>query len=140
MPRALATEAPPQQEGLRFPGGVLGVQVRQVGIEALRAPVQREVQEVQEALRDVVGKRHPMMLAAAEQIFGAGGKRVRPLICLLVAMVGSYAPTKTMMMQEVRFAHKPPQQLWQQRPQQLTQPTWRNCRQPSSRIWSMSWI
>jgi len=32
------------------------------------------------------------------------------LICLLVAMVGSYAPTKTMMMQEVRFAHKPPQQ------------------------------
>ena len=85
MPRALATEAPPQQEGLRFPGGVLGVQVQQVGIEALRAPVQREVQEVQEALRDVVGKRHPMMLAAAEQIFGAGGKRVRPLICLLVA-------------------------------------------------------
>ena len=32
------------------------------------------------------------------------------LICLLVAMVGSYAPTKTMMMQELRFAHKPPQQ------------------------------
>jgi len=85
LPRAAATEAPPQQEGLRFPGDLLGVQLREVRIEALRAPVQREVQEVQESLRDVVGKRHPMMLAAAEQIFGAGGKRVRPLICLLVA-------------------------------------------------------
>jgi len=84
LPRALATDAPPQVD-LQLPGALMGVKVREVGIEDLRAPVEREVLEVQEALRDVVGKRHPMLLAAAEQIFGAGGKRVRPLICLLVA-------------------------------------------------------
>jgi all-trans-nonaprenyl-diphosphate synthase len=36
-------------------------------------------------LVDVVGKRHPLLRAAADQIFSAGGKRLRPLIVLLVA-------------------------------------------------------
>lgn len=36
-------------------------------------------------LKSVVGKRHPLLMAAAQQIFGAGGKKLRPAIVLLVA-------------------------------------------------------
>ncbi|KAG2439864.1 hypothetical protein HYH02_010495 [Chlamydomonas schloesseri] len=36
-------------------------------------------------LKNVVGNRHPMLMAAAEQIFGAGGKKLRPVIVFLVA-------------------------------------------------------
>uniref|UniRef100_A0A383WLT2 Solanesyl diphosphate synthase n=1 Tax=Tetradesmus obliquus TaxID=3088 RepID=A0A383WLT2_TETOB len=36
-------------------------------------------------LRNIVGERHPMLMAAADQIFGAGGKKLRPMIVFLVA-------------------------------------------------------
>lgn len=36
-------------------------------------------------LKNIVGNRHPMLMAAAEQIFGAGGKKIRPFIIFLVA-------------------------------------------------------
>ncbi|KAG1654567.1 hypothetical protein FOA52_009008 [Chlamydomonas sp. UWO 241] len=36
-------------------------------------------------LKNVVGQRHPMLMAAAEQIFGAGGKRLRPAIVFMVS-------------------------------------------------------
>jgi all-trans-nonaprenyl-diphosphate synthase len=36
-------------------------------------------------LKNVVGDRHPMLMAAAEQIFGAGGKKLRPVLVFLVA-------------------------------------------------------
>jgi geranylgeranyl pyrophosphate synthase len=38
-----------------------------------------------ENLRNVVGNRHPMLMAAADQIFGAGGKKLRPMLVFLVA-------------------------------------------------------
>jgi len=40
---------------------------------------------MEEALRRCVGDRHPMLHAAADQIFGAGGKKIRPTLCFLVA-------------------------------------------------------
>lgn len=36
-------------------------------------------------LRNIVGNRHPMLMAAAEQIFSAGGKKMRPMIVFLIA-------------------------------------------------------
>lgn len=36
-------------------------------------------------LRHIVGDRSPMLMAAADQIFGAGGKKLRPMIVFLVA-------------------------------------------------------
>ncbi|KAI8472316.1 MAG: chloroplast Clp protease [Monoraphidium minutum] len=38
-----------------------------------------------ERLRSIVGERHPVLLAAADQIFGAGGKKLRPMTVLLMA-------------------------------------------------------
>eukprot|EP00891_Asterochloris_glomerata_P009760 jgi/Astpho2/9760/Aster-03737 len=40
-------------------------------------------------LRSVVGKRHPLLVQAAEQIFGAGGKKLRPALVFLVARATS---------------------------------------------------
>lgn len=48
-------------------------------------PVAADMAICRQNLLNVVGERHPMLLAAANQIFSAGGKRLRPLIVLLVA-------------------------------------------------------
>jgi geranylgeranyl pyrophosphate synthase len=44
-----------------------------------------DVDQLNENLRSIVGKRHPMLMAAADQIFGAGGKKMRPILCFLIA-------------------------------------------------------
>ena len=54
-------------------------------MDAVMAPVIEDMQTCRQNLLDVVGERHPMMRAAADQIFSAGGKRLRPLIVFLVA-------------------------------------------------------
>jgi all-trans-nonaprenyl-diphosphate synthase len=48
-------------------------------------PVKSDVALMNANLKNVVGNRHPMLMAAAEQIFGAGGKKLRPVIVFLVA-------------------------------------------------------
>jgi len=55
-----------------------------VALDDVRAPVVEEMKLLEDNLRAVVGNRHPMLLSAAEQIFGAGGKKLRPLLVLLV--------------------------------------------------------
>ena len=54
-------------------------------LKNILAPVKEDVVTMNENLKNVVGNRHPMLLAAAEQIFGAGGKKLRPVIVFLVA-------------------------------------------------------
>lgn len=54
-------------------------------LKSILSPVQTDVVQMNENLKNVVGNRHPMLLAAAEQIFGAGGKKLRPVIVFLVA-------------------------------------------------------
>jgi len=49
------------------------------------APVREDVEMLNKNLRTIVGERHPMLMAAADQIFGAGGKKLRPVISFLVA-------------------------------------------------------
>ncbi|KAI7837450.1 hypothetical protein COHA_008708 [Chlorella ohadii] len=56
-----------------------------VTMDQVSAPVAADMDICRQNLLNVVGERHPMLLAAANQIFSAGGKRLRPLIVLLVA-------------------------------------------------------
>jgi hypothetical protein len=49
------------------------------------APVGADMDQMNRNLRNVVGSRHPMLVAAADQIFGAGGKKLRPMVVFLVA-------------------------------------------------------
>jgi all-trans-nonaprenyl-diphosphate synthase len=48
-------------------------------------PVRDDMEQMAENLRNIVGNRHPLLRAAAAQIFGAGGKKLRPAIVFLVA-------------------------------------------------------
>ena len=48
-------------------------------------PVREDMETLAGNLRTIVGKRHPLLMAAAQQIFGAGGKKLRPAIVLLMA-------------------------------------------------------
>ena len=44
-----------------------------------------DMEQMRMNLRDIVGRKNPLLLAAADQIFGAGGKRLRPVLVFLVA-------------------------------------------------------
>lgn len=56
-----------------------------VSLKDIQRPVDEDMEICRQNLVDVVGRRHPLLRAAADQIFSAGGKRLRPLIVLLVA-------------------------------------------------------
>eukprot|EP00887_Chlorella_sp_A99_P007306 scaffold2.g7306.t1 len=77
-----SSSAPGGEHG---PGGDGGSTHHNVSMETIGAPVAADMETARQNLLNVVGERHPMMRAAADQIFSAGGKRLRPLIALLVA-------------------------------------------------------
>ncbi|WP_250122511.1 solanesyl diphosphate synthase [Chroococcidiopsis sp. CCMEE 29] len=52
---------------------------------SLFSPVEADLRLLSENLIQLVGTRHPILSAAAEYLFGAGGKRVRPAIVLLMS-------------------------------------------------------
>jgi all-trans-nonaprenyl-diphosphate synthase len=54
-------------------------------VTSLFAPVEADLKVLTENLKSLVGARHPILYAAAEHLFSAAGKRVRPAIVLLVA-------------------------------------------------------
>jgi all-trans-nonaprenyl-diphosphate synthase len=66
---------------------------------SLFAPVEADLCVLTENLKKLIGARHPVLFAAAEHLFGAKGKRLRPAIVLLI----SYA---TMMGKEISQRHR----------------------------------
>ncbi|MGF1498955.1 MAG: solanesyl diphosphate synthase [Elainellaceae cyanobacterium] len=67
-------------------------------------PVEADLHLLTETLKQLVGARHPILYAAAEHLFGAGGKRLRPAIVLLVSratMPGQDITTKHRRLAEI---------------------------------------
>ncbi|HHP7246087.1 MAG TPA: solanesyl diphosphate synthase [Elainellaceae cyanobacterium] len=54
-------------------------------VTSLFSPVEADLHLLTETLKQLVGARHPILYAAAEHLFGAGGKRLRPAIVLLIS-------------------------------------------------------
>lgn len=52
---------------------------------SLFSPVEADLALLTDNLKNLVGARHKILYAAAEHLFGAGGKRIRPAIVLLLA-------------------------------------------------------
>ncbi|MEH1921887.1 solanesyl diphosphate synthase [Nostoc sp.] len=52
---------------------------------SLFTPVEADLRLLADNLKQLVGNRHPILFAAAEYLFGAGGKRIRPAIVLLIS-------------------------------------------------------
>ncbi|XP_024515023.1 probable solanesyl-diphosphate synthase 3, chloroplastic isoform X1 [Selaginella moellendorffii] len=48
-------------------------------------PVSSDLDALNQNLQSIVGVQNPLLMSAAEQIFGAGGKRMRPAIVFLVS-------------------------------------------------------
>lgn len=68
----------------------------------LVAPVSDDLQLLNDNLQKIVGADNPMLMAAAKQIFGAGGKRMRPALVFLV----SRATCQLSNIQELRPQHR----------------------------------
>lgn len=66
---------------------------------SLFSPVEADLRLLTENLKQLVGARHPILYAAAEHLFGAGGKRLRPAIVLLLSRA-------TMPNQEITLKHR----------------------------------
>jgi all-trans-nonaprenyl-diphosphate synthase len=62
---------------------------------SLFAPVEADLHLLTENLKKLVGARHPILYAAAEHLFGAGGKRIRPAIVLLISRATVLEPDIT---------------------------------------------
>jgi all-trans-nonaprenyl-diphosphate synthase len=66
---------------------------------SLFSPIEADLRLLTENLKQLVGARHPILYAAAEHLFGAGGKRIRPAIVLLLSRA-------TMADQEITTKHR----------------------------------
>ncbi|MBD2300723.1 solanesyl diphosphate synthase [Nostoc sp. FACHB-87] len=66
---------------------------------SLFTPVEADLQILADNLKQLVGNRHPILFAAAEHLFGAGGKRIRPAIVLLISRA-------TMLEEEITQRHR----------------------------------
>ncbi len=51
----------------------------------LFSPVEADLRQLTDNLKQLVGARHPILYAAAEHLFSVKGKRVRPAIVLLIS-------------------------------------------------------
>ena len=68
-------------------------------VTSLFSSVEADLCILTENLKTLVGARHPILYAAAEHLFGAGGKRVRPAVVLLISRA-------TMLEQEITPRHR----------------------------------
>ncbi len=66
---------------------------------SLFTPVEADLQILADNLKQLVGNRHPILYAAAEHLFGAGGKRIRPAIVLLISRA-------TMLKKDITTRHR----------------------------------
>ena len=70
-----------------------------ISTTSLFAPVELDLKLLTENLTQLIGARHPILAAAAEHLFTAGGKRLRPAIVLL-------ASRATLLDQELTQRHR----------------------------------
>ncbi|KAL2636063.1 hypothetical protein R1flu_007542 [Riccia fluitans] len=56
-----------------------------MSLNAILAPVADDLKVMNENLQKIVGEENPLLMAAADQIFSAGGKRLRPAMVFLVS-------------------------------------------------------
>ena len=56
-----------------------------ITVTELLQPVETDLETLLGDLRSLIGAGHPILQAAAEHLFSAGGKRIRPGIVLLIS-------------------------------------------------------
>lgn len=89
--QAAALSVPPQRVEEEASFGRPSAAVLTPSIDSITAPVRDDLAACNANMMSIVGERHPMLKAAAERIFGAGGKKLRPVLCFLVARATAQA-------------------------------------------------
>lgn len=56
-----------------------------ISATSLLKPVEQDLQQLNENLKRIISAENPLLMAAAEQIFGASGKKIRPALVFLVS-------------------------------------------------------
>lgn len=79
--------SPPPQPPAALPGAGLLT----ASLDAIAAPVRGDLEALNANLLVRVGAKHATLAAAAQRIFGAGGKKLRPTLCFLVARATAQA-------------------------------------------------
>nr|YP_010338528.1 prenyl transferase [Rhodaphanes brevistipitata]UNJ18478.1 prenyl transferase [Rhodaphanes brevistipitata] len=64
-----------------------------IAANSVFAPIENDLVNLNQNLQNMIGARHPVLYAAAEHLFTAGGKRLRPAIVLLCAKASSEIET-----------------------------------------------
>ena len=59
-------------------------------VTELLQPVEKDLEDLILELKNLIGAGHPILQAAAEHLFAAGGKRIRPGIVLLISKAISH--------------------------------------------------
>lgn len=75
---------------------------RPISLTNLFELVADDLQNLNQNLRSIVGAENPVLMSAAEQIFGAGGKRMRPALVFLV----SRATAEIVGLKELTMEHR----------------------------------
>lgn len=70
-----------------------------ISVTSLFAPVDKDLNLLTQNLKQLISSQHPILEAAAEHLFSAGGKKLRPAIVLLVARA-------TMLEKEITPRHR----------------------------------
>lgn len=71
--------------GVVKPSGAAAGSSASVSVSSLMEVVSDDLQRLNKNLKTIIGEENPVLVSAAEQIFGAGGKRLRPALVFLVS-------------------------------------------------------
>ena len=72
-----------------------GTAIKAISTAELFAPVRAELAEVEMRLRGAIASQHASLTAATERLLNAGGKRIRPAICLMTASIFGADPDRS---------------------------------------------
>ncbi|KMZ57954.1 solanesyl-diphosphate synthase 2, chloroplastic [Zostera marina] len=67
----------------------VGTPTTPISVSSLLDTVSADLQTLNKNLKSIVGAENPVLISASEQIFGAGGKRLRPALVFLVSRATS---------------------------------------------------
>ncbi|CAL4901616.1 unnamed protein product [Urochloa decumbens] len=81
QPGRAAIEVPPQT----IPTATTASVLEHISVSSLLEVVSDDLLNLNNNLKSLVGAENPVLVSAAEQIFGAGGKRLRPALVFLVS-------------------------------------------------------
>ncbi|CAN1845296.1 Solanesyl diphosphate synthase 1, chloroplastic [Linum perenne] len=91
---------------------LLNVERGQISLTKLFEVVAEDLLILNQNLKSIVGAENPVLMSAAEQIFGAGGKRMRPALVFLVSRATAQMSGLKLVLHNLHFGKETVHQLY----------------------------